>query len=225
MFLNRSRRGGLDVLATLLALVLAIVAVGVSVSIIGSQDTDRIGEEEQQKAKDTLSLIFTSAQNSFVHKSGGVMAGSLEELGDGFTIGSFGSLIYEDIWAASIKCKAEESTERAMGNALVRKRLESPYRYGILKVKGVASEKEDDLTTCIVAVPFPFDGHKSPALVMLAGPIRNDPSDFMKAWPIVNVENISTIAMIRKWVEEGIPVDEKKKMLLFNKSKARKESS
>ncbi len=175
--------------------------------------TEVIVEEEQNEAQKIMAKIFSSAQNSFAHKSNGIMACSIEELGDGFTIGKYGALIYEEIWAARITCPKEEADERANNSVPVKKMLERPYRYGVMKVQGISSKMNDNLTTCIVAVPA--NDKVVPALVMLAGPVERDPQDFMKTWPVARVDDLDTVRKIREWVSSGKPFDMEKKKLLF----------
>ena len=146
-----------------------------------SADADEIAQAEKNMRR-----IFSSAQNTFIHRNGARMAGSIEELGAGFRVGEHGALIYEDIWEARYRADGQMPA--------------GPYRYAVLPVSGLSSEQDDARTTCIVAVPT-REGR--PALLMLAGPVVNDPQDFLKAWPIRRIEAADARARIEGAVKRG----------------------
>lgn len=157
-----------------------------------------ISAQEKENAQTKMRKIFTSAQNSFVHrmKHDRRMATSIDELGDGFR--SNGTLIYYDIWLSRYgrpdveKCRDEDQE-------FEREALASPYRYAVIPVSGLFGDK-DRFATCIIAIPSKNEG--TPALVMLAGPVENDPGDFRRDWKIHEVTDIEKISFIRQRLAE-----------------------
>lgn len=153
-----------------------------------------ISAQDRESAQAKMRKIFTSAQNSFIHRMrhDRRMASSIDELGDGFR--SNGALIYYDIWLARYgrpsgeKCRDEDLE-------FERKALASPYRYAVLPVNGLFGDK-DRFATCIIAIPSEKGG--TPALVMLAGPVENDPGDFRRDWKIHEVKDMEKISFIRQ---------------------------
>ena len=164
-----------------------------------------ISADEQTYAKKTLRTLLSSAQNTYIHRNQTRMAGSIEELGDGFTMGSYGALIYEEIWAARMGCPQKERERRLEKNPKLRASLGRPYRYAILPVKGARSERLDNRTTCLIALPD--DPSQIPGLVMIAGPIEKDPQDFSRDWNVISVGSTNDISKIRAWIRKKEFVD------------------
>ena len=149
--------------------------------------------------------LFRDAQYDYIHRHGGKMANSVTELGNGFSIGSFGSLIHEEIWLARFDRPEKEYVPEAQQSQLERNILARPYRYAILPVQGCNSAVLDARTTCILAVPVAKDD--APLLVLFAGPIRSDPGDFYKSYPVYKVLDEAARDAFRDAVAKGMSVD------------------
>lgn len=170
----------------------ALLALGALALVFGRLRTPSVDEREVAYAEKNVRILFSSAQNTFIHRNGSRMAASIEELGAGFRVGEHGALIHENIWEARFRESGRpegEVAERACAR---------PYRYAVLPVKGLSDEKGDARTTCVVALPV-RGGY--PALLMVAGPVVDDPQDFLKAWPVLRVESEGARAAIRDAVE------------------------
>ena len=160
---------------------------GVKKRLIGGQPPSQsfISDAEIAYATTNMFHLFRDAQYDYIHRHDGVMARSITELGDGFSIGSFGSLIHEEIWLARFERPEADYIPRSKQSRLERDILDRPYRYAILSVENCFGEKADKRTTCILAIPVAPDA--KPMLVMIGGPIRSDPQDFYKPCPIHKV--------------------------------------
>ena len=164
----------------------------------------RLEEKDIDQARKNIRRLLSSAQDSFVHRQSGAhrMAVSIDELGDGAT--GTGALIYDDIWIARYRC-SDLPDEQKSDVERVKEVLSRPYRYAILPVRGVYGEREDALTTCIIALPVAEN--QAPLLVMVAGPIRRDPFDFRKEWEIKEMLDAASMRKIRSYVEASRAVD------------------
>ena len=156
-------------------------------------------------AKANMFHLFRDAQYDYIHRHGGTMAKSVTELGNGFSIGSFGSLIHEEIWLARIDRPEDEYVAEDKQSRLERDILARPYRYAILPVEKCFGEALDRRTTCVLAVPVGSDD--KPLLVLIGGPIRSDPQDFYRSYRIHEVVEGSSLNAFRDAVKTGIPVD------------------
>ena len=165
---------------------------------------DRINAEQIAYATTNMFHLFRDAQYDYIHRRGGRMANSVTELGNGFSIGSFGSLIHEEIWLARFDRPEEEYVPESQQSPLERNILARPYRYAILPVQGCNSAALDARTTCILAVPVTKD--EKPMLVLLAGPVRSDPADFYRTYPIHEVSDESAYKAFQDAVVNGKPV-------------------
>lgn len=207
-----SQTGSVTV-CTIVAIVVAVVAAiggGGYVLYKFSNDTPmstprHIDAEQIAYATTNMFHLFRDAQYDYIHRRGGKMAKSVTELGNGFSIGSFGSLIHEEIWLARFDRPEEEYVPEAQQSQLERNILARPYRYAILPVQDCNSPALDARTTCILAVPVANDD--SPLLVLFAGPIRVDPGDFYRAYPVYEVSDETAREAFRNAVINGVPVD------------------
>ena len=168
-------------------------------------DKATIDSQEIAYATTNMFHLFRDAQYDYIHRHGGTMARSITELGNGFSIGSFGSLIHEEIWLARFDRPENEYVTAAQQSKLERNILARPYRYAILPVQGCNSPALDERTTCILAVPFIKDDE--PLLVLFAGPIRSDPGDFYKSYPVHKVSDETARKAFIDAVVNGTPVD------------------
>lgn len=228
--MKNSRSIGLALVVTLL--VLAGFSVGIGVGCVYHNEIKeavenmfssvggnvRLPQHEIDYAKNNLRKLLSSAQDSFVHRQVGSyhMAASVDELGNGFN--GNGALIYNDIWIA--RYGRDFSTDKHGDAECEKKILSRPYRYAILPVKGVLSEKEDALTTCIIAIPVAEN--QAPVLVMIAGPIRNDPFDFRKEWGILEVSDNAQMRAVRLQIESARAVDKSFMELVTKRKEVRK---
>lgn len=206
-----SQTGSVTV-CTIVALVVAVVAAiggGGYVVYKFSKDTPKatprhIDDEQIAYATTNMFHLFRDAQYDYIHRRGGKMANSVTELGNGFSIGSFGSLIHEEIWLARFDRPEAEYVPDAQQSQLERNILARPYRYAILPVQDCNSPALDARTTCILAVPVANDD--SPLLVLFAGPIRSDPGDFYKAYQIHKVYEEFAREAFRDAAVKGVPI-------------------
>ena len=164
-----------------------------------------IDAEQIAYATTNMFHLFRDAQYDYIHRHGGTMAKSVTELGDGFSIGSFGSLIHEEIWLARLDRPEGECVPQSQQSQLERNILARPFRYAVLPVANCFGDALDARTTCILAVPVAPDAE--PMLVMLAGPIRSDPRDFYQSYPIHEVSDASSRKAFREAAKNGTPVD------------------
>ena len=164
-----------------------------------------IDSSEIAYATTNLFHLFRDAQYDYIHRHGGIMAKSVTELGNGFSIGSFGSLIHEEIWLARIDRPEDEHVSADKQSRLERDILARPYRYAVLPVEKCFGEALDRRTTCVLAVPVGSDD--KPLLVLLGGPIRSDPRDFYRPHRIHEVSAGSSLKAFRDAAKNGRPVD------------------
>ena len=167
--------------------------------------SSQINAEQIAYATTNMFHLFRDAQYDYVHRHGGTMANSVSELGNGFSIGSHGSLIREEIWLARFDRPENEYVPEAQQSQLERNILARPYRYAILPVQGCNSSALDSRTTCILAVPVTRE--EIPMLVLFAGPIRSDPADFYRPYPIHKVSDATACEAFRDAAVKGKPVD------------------
>ena len=175
--------------------------------LIGEQPpppTSLISDAEIAYATTNLFHLFRDAQYDYIHRHGGVMAKSITELGDGFSIGSFGSLIHEEIWLARFDRPESDYVPLSRQSQLEKNILARPYRYAILPVENCFGAEADKRTTCILAIPVAPDAQ--PLLVMVGGPIRSDPRDFYKSYPIHQVFDASNRNAFREAASAGASV-------------------
>ena len=132
------------------------------------------------------------------------MAKSITELGNGFSIGSYGSLIHEEIWLARFDRPESDYIPVSKQSQLEKDILARPYRYAILPVENCFGAEADKRTTCILAIPVAPDAQ--PLLVMVGGPIRSDPRDFYKSYPIHQVFDASNRNAFREAASAGASV-------------------
>ena len=161
---------------------------------VQAPDESMPDEAEITYAEKNMRILFSSAQNTFIHRNGERMATSIDELGPGFGIGKHGALIYENIWVARVGADTQQTGE------LVVSMLRRPYRYAVLPVTGLSTRQEDARTTCVVALPVK---ENYPMLVMVAGPVVNDPQDFLKPWRIVRIKNSALVAQVENAIKDG----------------------
>ncbi len=162
-----------------------------------------ISDAEIAYATTNLFHLFRDAQYDYIHRHG-VMAKSVTELGDGFSIGSFGSLIHEEIWLARFDRPEGDYIPSSKQSRLERDILARPYRYAILPVETCFGNDLDQRTTCVMALPVSSDA--SPMLVMLGGPIRSDPRDFYRPCQIHNVTDATSRKAFRDATGKSAPV-------------------
>lgn len=187
-----------------------------------SRRLDQIIPLEQQKfAEEKTRLLFNSAQNTFIHRNGKRFAGSIEELEPGFEVETFGALIHEDIWCMRVGAPDTEVESAVRDNPSVAKAMKVPYRFAIKPVRGVRAPEQDARTTCIIALPT--QDFLGPAMVMVAGPIRRDPQDFMLGWPLERVNGRARISELRRFVLSTNACDGAFIKWLGNEKKAKKE--
>jgi len=207
-----SQRGSITVCA-LVALVVAVVAAiggGGYVAYKLSKDTPipprgHIDAEQIAYATTNMFHLFRDAQYDYIHRRGGKMASSVTELGNGFSIGSFGTLIHEEIWLARFDRPEEEYVPEAQQSQLERNILARPYRYAILPVRDCNSPALDARTTCILAIPVANE--ETPLLVLFAGPLRVDHADFYRSYPIHAISDEAACKAFRCSAVDGAPVD------------------
>lgn len=171
----------------------------------------QINPAEIAYATTNMFHLFRDAQYDYIHRHGGTMARSITELGDGFSIGSFGSLIHEEIWLARFDRPEREYASPSQQTKLERNILARPYRYAVLPVENCFGVEEDKRTTCILAIPVASDAE--PLLVMIGGPIRSDPRDFYKSYPVHQVSDTAMRNAFRKAVAGGETVSVDKAFL------------
>lgn len=164
-----------------------------------------IDSHEIAYATTNMFHVFRDAQYDYIHRHDGTMARSITELGNGFSIGSFGSLIYEEIWLARLDRPEEEYVSRDKQSRIERDILTRPYRYAILPVEKCFSEALDRRTTCVLAIPVAPDD--KPILLLLGGPIRSDPQDFYRPYQIHKISEEVSRKAFRDAAKEGTPVD------------------
>lgn len=164
----------------------------------------QINSDEIAYATTNMFHLFRDAQYDYIHRHGGTMAKSVTELGDGFSIGSFGSLIHEEIWLARFDRPESDYLPPSRQSKLERSILARPYRYAILPVENCFGFEEDKRTTCILAIPVAPDAQ--PLLVMIGGPIRSDPRDFYKSYPVHQVFDASIRNAFREAASAGASV-------------------
>lgn len=164
-------------------------------------------ESEIAHATTNMFHLFRDAQYDYIHRHDGVMATSITQLGNGFSIGSFGSLIHEEIWLARYD-RPEEETINPPKSDMEKAALARPYRYAILAVKDCWDKPVlDARTTCILAIPVSPNGQDSiPMLVLLGGPIRSDPRDFIRQYPIHRISDATACRAFRDAASSGKPV-------------------
>ena len=133
------------------------------------------------------------------------MAKSVTELGNGFSIGSFGSLIHEEIWLARLDRPEAEYVPANKQSRLERDILARPYRYAILPVEKCLNAALDRRTTCVLAVPVTPDD--KPLLVLFGGPIRSDPQDFYRPYQIHKISEEASSKAFRDAAKNRTPVD------------------
>lgn len=164
-----------------------------------------IDSSEIAYAMTNMFHLLRDAQYDYIHRHGGIMAKSVTELGNGFSIGSFGSLIHEEIWLARLDRPEEEFVLEDKQSRLERDILARPYRYAILPVEKCFGEALDRRTTCVLAVPVGSDD--KPLLMLLGGPIRSDPKDFYRPYRIHEVSEESSLKAFRDAAKNGKSVD------------------
>lgn len=170
----------------------------------GSTPEPQITPSEIAYASTNMFHLFRDAQYDYIHRHGGTMAKSVTELGDGFSIGFFGSLIHEEIWLARFDRPESEYVPPSKQSQLEKNILARPYRYAILPVENCFGAEADKRTTCILAIPVAPDAQ--PLLVMVGGPIRSDPRDFYKSYPIHQVFDASIRNAFREAASAGSSV-------------------
>lgn len=204
-------KSGSFLLCALLATLVCALVGGVAFVAVGkgngtnSNPDNRIGEEEIAHASKNLFHLFRDAQYDFIHRHGGTMAKSVTELGDGFSIGSYGSLIHEEIWLARLDRPESDIPPAAQQSKAERAILSRPYRYAVLPVQNCNGPELDARTSCILAVPV--DPDAEPTLVLFAGPVRSDPRDFYRSYPIRRVADASARKAFRDTALNGTPFD------------------
>lgn len=207
-----NRAGSITVCALVALFVAVVVGIGgggyVVYKLRKEAPTSMSGHSDaEQIAYATANMyhLFRDAQYDYIHRHGGKMANSVTELGNGFSIGSYGSLIYEEIWLARFDRPEEEYIPDTQQSQLERNILARPYRYAILPVQGCNSAALDARTTCILAIPVTKGDE--PLLVLLAGPIRSDPGDFYRQYPVHKVSDEIARQEFRDAAINGAPVD------------------
>ena len=170
-----------------------------------SVDKTMIDSGEIAYATTNLFHLFRDAQYDYIHRHGGTMARSITELGNGFSIGSFGSLIHEEIWLARLDRPEEEYVSRDKQSRIERDILARPYRYAILPVENCLSEALDRRTTCALAIPVAQDD--KPILLLLGGPIRSDPQDFYRSYQIHKISEEVSCKAFRDAAKNRTAVD------------------
>lgn len=164
----------------------------------------QIDSSEIAYATTNMVHLFRDAQYDYIHRHGGTMAKSITELGNGFSIGSFGSLIHEEIWLARFDRPESDYVPTSRQSQLEKNILARPYRYAILPVEDCFGAEADKRTTCILAIPVLPDAQ--PLLVMMGGPIRSDPQDFYKSYPIHQIFDASIRNAFREAASAGASV-------------------
>lgn len=206
---TKEKKHGSFLLAALITIVVAAIAGGTGYVIYertrNDGSTNRIDEGAIANAERSLENLFKSAQQTFIHRNQTRMAASIEELGENFSVGSNGTIIYREIWYARYGRPESDIPEPSKQEDWERKALADPYRYAVLPVKDLESPGLDDRTSVLVAIPV--SETSVPGLVMVAGPVRNDPADFLREWPIRRITTAEGCRMIRKRVEAGQPYD------------------
>lgn len=195
---------------TLAAVALAAMAVGGGCAIYrylhtGDCSVFRIPETSVAYAARNLENLFKSAQQTFIHRNGKRMGASIEELGEHFTIGSNGTIIYREIWYARYGRPESDITPVAKQDDWERKALADPYRYAVLPVHGFESLELDDRTSVLVAIPV--SGKNVPGLLVVAGPVRNDPADFLRKWPVKRIVTPEGCQLLRDRIDAKKPYD------------------
>lgn len=143
------RKGSISFLTGTLISVVAVAVVGGSSYAVyrhisaRATVTTRIEETSVAYAKRNLENLFKSAQQSFIHRNGKRMAASIEELGENFTIGSNGTIIYREIWFARYGRPESDIPPKAQQEEWERKALADPYRYAVLPVRDLESPELD----------------------------------------------------------------------------------
>ena len=165
----------------------------------------RIDEGAIANAGRNLGNLFKSAQQNFIHKNGKRMAASIEELGENFTIGSNGTIIYREIWYARYGRPDSDIPEPTKQEDWEKKALADPYRYAVLPVSGLETPELDARTSVLVALPVAETD--SPALIVVAGPVRNDPADFLREWPVLRIVTQEGCRFLRELVDAGAAYD------------------
>ncbi len=164
-----------------------------------------ISPSEIAYATTNMFHLLRDAQYDYIHRHGGTMAKSVTELGNGFSIGSFGSLIHEEIWLARLDRPEDEYVPETKQSRLERDILARPYRYAILPVERCLGEALDRRTTCILSVPVSSDA--KPLLVLLGGPIRSDPKDFYRPYQIHEISEGASRKAFQDAAKNGTSVD------------------
>ena len=165
----------------------------------------QINPAEIAYATTNMFHLFRDAQYDYIHRHGGTMARSITELGNGFSIGSFGSLIHEEIWLARFDRPESDYVPTSRQSQVEKNILARPYRYAILPVEDCFGAEADKRTTCILAIPVLPDAQ--PLLVMMGGPIRSDPQDFYKSYPIHQIFDESIRNAFREAASAGASVN------------------
>ena len=199
-----SNNSGSFLVGALVAVVIALCAGGGYVAYkhwstgpIGAQ----IAEREIVRAETNLVKIFSSAQRTFIHRNQSRMATSLEELGDGFSIGASGTIIHRNIWYARFGRPDVDIPPREKQEEWERDALADPYRYVVMPVRDLSSPEADARTS--VAVALPVDDTAVPVLVQVAGPVRRDPDDFLREWPTLRLYNHEACRLVRIAIRDG----------------------
>ena len=165
----------------------------------------RIAETSVAYAARNLENLFKSAQQTFIHRNGKRMGASIEELGEHFSIGSNGTIIYREIWYARYGRPESDITPVPQQDDWERNALADPYRYAVLPVRNLESPELDDRTSVLVAIPVsPTD---IPGLLVVAGPVRNDPADFLRKWPIKRIVTPEGCSLLRERIDSEKPFD------------------
>lgn len=192
---------------------LMLLAVGPCVTYRGctpNGDNDKVIHIEEGDlhrgaafAVEKMKLLFSSAQDSYFHRNGFKFAGSMKELGEGFSIGAMGTVIHRDIWFcrypggdgqnpfskiekeawkqgyrfAVLPIERDDKKSAAAIIAIQRKPLEEAMKGSDIFWKSRNARREHDLDLI-------------PMLIMPVGPIAKDPYDFsIRDWTIYAVES------------------------------------
>jgi hypothetical protein len=206
---RRSKSGGF-LLGTLIAIVVAALIGGggyAIYSIVDGSDetTSGIDEVSIAYAERNLANLFKSAQQTFIHRNGKRMAESIEELGENFSVGSGGTIIYREIWYARYGRPETDIPEVSKQEDWEKKALADPYRYAVLPVRNLETPQLDARTSVLVALPVAETD--LPALLVVAGPVRSDPADFLREWPVRRIITKEGSKMLRDRVKAGSAYD------------------
>jgi len=165
-----------------------------------SQDDVSVGVAVESAEMNLRRLI--SAQNSYVHRQmkNRRLARSIDELGNG--IKGNGCVIYSDIWYS----RSGGDKQLLNLDAELQEQVRShPYSYSIMPLRDVYGGRDDELSCLAVAIPK-TDG-LLPMLVLSVGPIKSDPVDFHKKWPVFKILEKETMDLVKSAVDANSPCD------------------